>query len=425
MNHKKAANICHVCAKEIKDKHAFEKHVRLHFEDSGPRVKCPYPDCDSWLKDEDNLKSHLQRHNPEEQNQNEKVFEHDLLQINYSLENAVETTDTVKQNPLDDVEESEFEYSNTSDEYEPSENSEVENRIDVMNAIDHLQQHMDCGLINLNHHDPEEKRIHACEFCPKRFGRRQLLEVHRLIFLKKLGPLRAQSAQLEQLKEKQIFVMCVKEIKNKKAFEKHVRAHFEESGPRVKCTYPNCGRWLKDEDNLKTHMQLHNLAGKTYKCPECNKECPNRRALTNHRRYAHSNPNFRCEECHKTFKKAISLRELDENAANIKEESVTSTSTLKEEDERYCENSVQLDIDMPSNSKNPLDDCVDSDNNGDLENDCHSQECAYSELSEEYDEPEEKKKCVEKKNKNSFSKSCGSKTAKNVQDSKKKRISHR
>ncbi|TMW42585.1 hypothetical protein DOY81_012331 [Sarcophaga bullata] len=38
----------------------------------------------------------------------------------------------------------------------------------------------------------------------------------------------------------------------------------------------------------------------------------NRRALTNHNvneRYVHSNPTFRCEECNKTFKKAISLRE--------------------------------------------------------------------------------------------------------------------
>lgn len=109
-------------------------------------------------------------------------------------------------------------------------------------------------------------------------------------------------------REANICHVCAKEIKDKKAFEKHVRAHFEESGPRVKCTYPNCGRWLKDEDNLKSHMQLHNLAGKTYKCSECDKQCPNRRALTNHRRYAHSSSNFRCEECDKTFKKAISLR---------------------------------------------------------------------------------------------------------------------
>ncbi|XP_037821307.1 transcription factor grauzone-like isoform X4 [Lucilia sericata] len=180
---------------------------------------------------------------------------------------------------------------------------------------------------NLNHHAPEEKRIHACEFCPRRFGRRQLLEVHRQTHIPKeewtitctkctTRTVKFVSQYLLNIhnsmfhrREANICHVCAKEIKDKKAFEKHVRAHFEDSGPRVKCTYPNCGRWLKDEDNLKTHMQLHNLAGKTYKCSECAKECPNRRALTNHKRYVHSNPTFRCEECDKTFKKAISLRE--------------------------------------------------------------------------------------------------------------------
>ncbi|KAM7342757.1 transcription factor grauzone-like isoform 2-T2 [Cochliomyia hominivorax] len=180
---------------------------------------------------------------------------------------------------------------------------------------------------NINHHSPEEKRIHACEFCPRRFGRRQLLEVHRQTHIPKeewtitctkctTRTVKFVSQYLLNIhnsmfhrREAHICHVCAKEIKDKKAFEKHVRAHFEDSGPRVKCTYPNCGRWLKDEDNLKTHMQLHNLAGKTYKCSECNKDYPNRRALTNHKRYVHSNLTFRCEECDKTFKKAISLRE--------------------------------------------------------------------------------------------------------------------
>uniref|UniRef100_A0A1B0FFK8 C2H2-type domain-containing protein n=1 Tax=Glossina morsitans morsitans TaxID=37546 RepID=A0A1B0FFK8_GLOMM len=66
MRHSRETNVCHVCAKAIRDKRSFEKHVCLHFEDSGPRVKCPYPDCESWLKDEENLKLHLKHHNPPE-----------------------------------------------------------------------------------------------------------------------------------------------------------------------------------------------------------------------------------------------------------------------------------------------------------------------------------------------------------------------
>ncbi|XP_061396509.1 transcription factor grauzone-like [Musca vetustissima] len=65
MQHKRTKHVCHVCAKEIRDKHSFEKHVRSHFGEATPRVPCPYPGCDSWLKDEDNLRKHLKRHNLE------------------------------------------------------------------------------------------------------------------------------------------------------------------------------------------------------------------------------------------------------------------------------------------------------------------------------------------------------------------------
>ncbi|KAI9579579.1 hypothetical protein GQX74_006114 [Glossina fuscipes] len=59
--HRKAPNVCHVCAKAIRSNQSFEKHVRSHFEDSGPRIKCPREDCDSSLKDDENLKQHLRR----------------------------------------------------------------------------------------------------------------------------------------------------------------------------------------------------------------------------------------------------------------------------------------------------------------------------------------------------------------------------
>ncbi|XP_073813945.1 transcription factor grauzone-like isoform X2 [Musca autumnalis] len=59
--HYKATNICHICAKKIHDKQAFEKHVRSHSESSGPRLKCPLEGCESWLKDKDNLRQHLRR----------------------------------------------------------------------------------------------------------------------------------------------------------------------------------------------------------------------------------------------------------------------------------------------------------------------------------------------------------------------------
>lgn len=113
---------------------------------------------------------------------------------------------------------------------------------------------------------------------------------------------------MQHKRAKHVCHVCAKEIRDKHSFEKHVRLHFEQSGPRVPCPYPDCDSWLKDEDNLKQHLKRHNPEGIIYKCPECDKVVKNRRALTNHKRYSHSNATFQCEQCDKTFKKAISLR---------------------------------------------------------------------------------------------------------------------
>ncbi|XP_004522659.2 transcription factor grauzone [Ceratitis capitata] len=59
--HRRAPNVCHVCAKEIRDKASFEKHVRAHFEDGAPKAKCPIENCNLWLKDEDYLRRHIRR----------------------------------------------------------------------------------------------------------------------------------------------------------------------------------------------------------------------------------------------------------------------------------------------------------------------------------------------------------------------------
>lgn len=109
-------------------------------------------------------------------------------------------------------------------------------------------------------------------------------------------------------REKNICNVCAKEIKDKKAFEKHVREHSEGSGPRIKCPYPDCDSWLKDKDNLKIHLRRHNPDNETYQCPLCDKICPNGRALSSHKVYVHSKEIFKCEQCDKTFKKAISLK---------------------------------------------------------------------------------------------------------------------
>lgn len=101
--------------------------------------------------------------------------------------------------------------------------------------------------------------------------------------------------------------VCAKEIRDKQAFEKHVRLHFEASGPRIKCPREGCESWLKDEDNLKQHLRrFHNQS--KYECPECGRICKNKHSLTCHLRNTHSTQTFTCEECQKSFKSALSLK---------------------------------------------------------------------------------------------------------------------
>lgn len=109
-------------------------------------------------------------------------------------------------------------------------------------------------------------------------------------------------------RETNICHVCAKEIKDKYLFEKHVRLHFEDSGPRVKCPYPDCESWLKDEYNLKDHMRRHNSEGIIYKCPQCEKVCKNRKALSQHKRNNHSDKVYTCSQCEKSFKKKITLK---------------------------------------------------------------------------------------------------------------------
>ncbi|XP_023158553.1 transcription factor grauzone-like isoform X2 [Ceratitis capitata] len=174
-------------------------------------------------------------------------------------------------------------------------------------------------------HAPEEDLHFACDQCPKKFARKYLLELHvpshvpmeeRSFICDQCPNSRFASNHLLKIhismrhrRATNVCHVCAKEIRDRASFEKHVRLHFEDSGPRVKCPRPDCDSWLKDEENLRQHMRRHNDEGLTFKCEECGRTCKNRRALRSHILYVHSKEVFTCEECNKTFKKAITLRE--------------------------------------------------------------------------------------------------------------------
>lgn len=97
--------------------------------------------------------------------------------------------------------------------------------------------------------------------------------------------------------------------------------NFNENCSRLLCPHPNCDRWLKDKNNLRTHIKQQHPNDNRYNsyiCYICDRFCKNRNSYTNHIRYAHSSNTFTCEECHKTFKKAITLRVCYSDLSQVK-----------------------------------------------------------------------------------------------------------
>ncbi|XP_054737642.1 transcription factor grauzone-like [Anastrepha obliqua] len=174
-------------------------------------------------------------------------------------------------------------------------------------------------------HAPEEELKFHCDQCPKRFSRQKRLELHRNSHVPKnertficdqCPDSRFASNDLLKIhicmrhrRAVNVCHVCAKEIRDKATFEKHVRLHFVH-GPKVKCTIEGCDRWFKDEDNVRRHIRrLHTKEEKAVQCDICGRESKNKSALSKHKRRVHSNIVFTCEECKKTFTRAIYLRE--------------------------------------------------------------------------------------------------------------------
>lgn len=124
--------------------------------------------------------------------------------------------------------------------------------------------------------------------------------------------------------------------------------------------------------------------------------------------------------------------QLNKNATNIKEEITPSISNIKQEDENSVSTEIEIDnvknsveFHLLSNTKNPLEECLDYDKEDECENYCYSDDGTASQISDESFEPEQKKKkCVQIKNKTSKS-SAATKSSKRIEASTKKRMSHR
>lgn len=196
MFHNRKINICHVCFKEIKDKKAFEKHVRLHFEDSGPRIKCPIDTSQSWLDDEDNVTNKFEN----EQDDFEFDIECDLsdgdepseMNENYELCLDEELLIEVKSdNSINNFEDQEItKGTNTKKKLNSTKKTRASHRLDPKVSDETIKKHinMTCALCvfvgksfqelkdHFKAHHPNEKAYVIC--CNRKFDRLYVIAQH-------------------------------------------------------------------------------------------------------------------------------------------------------------------------------------------------------------------------------------------------------
>lgn len=108
---------------------------------------------------------------------------------------------------------------------------------------------------------------------------------------------------------------CHKSFPSKKGLQCHVQfAHSKLIA--VKCTV--CGLSFRNRIHLKQHaMKMHNLVTeenksekKTFRCDQCNKECPSRKSWLQHVRFMHSKEMpSNCQVCGKTYRNARVAKE--------------------------------------------------------------------------------------------------------------------
>lgn len=103
-------------------------------------------------------------------------------------------------------------------------------------------------------------------------------------------------------KPRNLCEICSKSFSTLTSYKEHMITHSSDSEKlQLKCPVADCGKWLKNNRCLKSHMLLHNEAD--YKCGDCDYTTKKEKLLRNHILTKHSTIRpWPCEECEKTFK---------------------------------------------------------------------------------------------------------------------------
>lgn len=142
----------------------------------------------------------------------------------------------------------------------------------------------------LNHQPEAEKKDFDCTLCSRKYQSAGALSWHK----------KTSHTQQATAKSKNLCEICSKTFATLTSFKEHLLTHSEDC-EKLQLQCAQCGKWLKNQRCLKSHMRLH--AEVDFACALCNYVTKKELLLKNHiiTRHTADRP-WSCDECEKTFK---------------------------------------------------------------------------------------------------------------------------
>ncbi|GAB0096618.1 zinc finger protein 732-like isoform X1 [Sergentomyia squamirostris] len=171
-------------------------------------------------------------------------------------------------------------------------------------------------LHEMIHLPDEQKLIHPCPHCEKRFSKMPKMQAHvRAVHIKEKPFICEECGKTfatnDGLKEHRIIhsdetpfqcSLCPKRFKNMPRLKQHLDSH---NNTTYEC--PHCGIKLNTKATLKMHMVVHSDV-KKYKCHYCGNEYKRSKALKNHLILHTGLRPYSCPFCDKTFANGSNCR---------------------------------------------------------------------------------------------------------------------
>ena len=144
--------------------------------------------------------------------------------------------------------------------------------------------------LTTNHQPESERKDFVCVICQRRYLSAGSLSWHT----------KSTHSGTPQTKAKNLCEICSKTFATVTSFKEHILTHSEDC-EKLQLQCKTCGKWLKNQRCLKSHMLLH--ADVDHNCTICNYSTKKEHLLKNHILTKHTSDRpWSCDECDKTFK---------------------------------------------------------------------------------------------------------------------------